>query len=185
MKKLKNKMFLIGNTRRASCRDVTILKLVITSLCLALTIFCKAQVFSPAVITSAGTSGTSATCIIDWTLGEVAIETYTQTTVILTQGFQQNFIGSPTAIEIAESNEFAFYPNPVREQLYISLKHSGIERYLVEIINIKGVKVWNKMLESAKAIEKLDVNNLPSGMYMLRISSHQGKILKSTKFIKL
>jgi hypothetical protein len=182
MKNPKNNLSLLGCTYG---RDATIRKLFAMCIFLAFILFGKAQEFSPVVIASAGTSATSATCIVDWTLGEIAIETLTQPSVILTQGFQQNFIGGPTAIEIAESSEFSLYPNPARDQLYLSLKLSGKEKCQVEIINLKGTKVWNITLESSKNIEKIDVNRLPSGMYMLKISTPQGKTLKSTKFIKL
>ena len=185
MEKLKNKKIFKICTLETNCRDVNIRKLVMLSLFMSFYIISQAQVFSPTVIASAGASGTSATCIIDWTLGEIAIETFTQTSTILTQGFQQNFLSNPTAIEIAEKSEFSFYPNPAKDCIYLNLKQAHNENVNVEIFNIKGTKVWSSILESAKDLEKIDINSLPSGMYMLRISSRQGKILKTNKFIKL
>jgi hypothetical protein len=184
MKKLFNKFSFIG-IYVANCRDVTIQRMMAMAICLVFYSVGQAQILSPTVVTTAGNTGTSANSIVDWTLGEIAIETLTQTSSILTQGFHQNFVGHPNAVELIIDSEFAFYPNPARDLLYLTFKKSIKVQYQIELFNMKGLKVRNAIVEPECNIEKIDLNNLPGGIYLLKISTIEGKTLKTNKFVKL
>jgi hypothetical protein len=145
----------------------------------------RAQSLSPTVIASSGNTGTTANCIVDWSVGEIAIETLTQSSVILTQGFHQNFAGYPDAIELLDNVAFGFFPNPVRDKLFIVIKPSVNGKYMVELFNNKGIKVIHTLLRPDNNNQELDISRLPAGIYMLKISAENGKTLKTDKFVKL
>lgn len=69
------------------------LKVLIISL---VTVLSKAQSVSPSVISTGGAIATASVGSLEWALGEVTIETYSNTNGYLTQGFYQNFNFSAT-----------------------------------------------------------------------------------------
>ncbi|WP_288956425.1 BspA family leucine-rich repeat surface protein [uncultured Polaribacter sp.] len=76
-----------------------------------------------------------------------------------------------------ESNNYtiSLYPNPVIANIFIKGSESPIK---ITIYNAQGKKISTKV-----NIRKIDVKELPKGIYMIRISNGEKKINK--KFIKL
>ena len=62
--------------------------------------FANAQTTSPEVVAAAGDFFSNNTHSLSWTLGEIAIETYSGTTAVLTQGFQQPVTVSITGVNL-------------------------------------------------------------------------------------
>ena len=76
-------------------------------------------------------------------------------------------------------NEFKIYPNPVKDFLFIESPNSSIDE--VQLLDLQG-KIIHHQLISSESI-KLDIKNLPKGIYILQIKSkHQ--ILQTEKIIK-
>jgi hypothetical protein len=77
------------------------MKKLVSFLSLVLLIQCiSAQTLSPVVLASSGNYFESADASLSWTLGEIATETYSSGSVILTQGFQQPIGVSVTGINV-------------------------------------------------------------------------------------
>ncbi|MCG2611387.1 T9SS type A sorting domain-containing protein [Flavobacterium sp. SM15] len=74
---------------------------------------------------------------------------------------------------------FSLYPNPVAEVLNVS-KKSDIELQSLEIYNSLGQIVL--AVPNAKEVSTIDVSNLTSGTYFVKINSDKGSAI--TKFIK-
>jgi hypothetical protein len=81
---------------------------------------------------------------------------------------------SPQSVNNPSVELFGFYPNPVKD--YIYLTNNITEYFDVEIYNLVGVLVKNIHLKE----NKIDVSELQPGCYILRSLQHG-----STKFIKL
>ncbi len=77
------------------------------------------------------------------------------------------------------SNYFNLYPNPVHDVLNISAKET-IEISSINIYNTLGQLVL--VIPNATAIKTVDVSNLTSGNYFIKINSDKGTA--NTKFIK-
>ena len=73
-----------------------------------------------------------------------------------------------------EANNFLVYPNPVQDLLNIS---SELNEFTVEIIDLTG-----KVVYEAKNKFQLNVSNLLSGVYLIKITSENGQ--KTSRFIK-
>lgn len=90
-----------------------------------------------------------------------------------------------TTIQALSVQDFSFgsylslYPNPVAETLNIS-KKSDIEIQSLEIYNSLGQIVL--AIPNAKELNAIDVSNLTSGIYFVKINSDKGSA--NTKFIK-
>lgn len=77
------------------------------------------------------------------------------------------------------SNYFSIYPNPANEVLNISTK-KDIEIHSIAVYNILGQLII--ALPNIKDTSKIDVSNLRTGNYFLKIKSDKGS--SSIKFIK-
>jgi len=124
----------------------------------------QAQHLSPQVIGSAGGSFNTANTTMDMTVGEVAIETYTNNT-ILTQGFQQGNLKVETVvIEIEE--EIKIYPNPTTSIIIIEVERVG-DAELVLIDALGKTVLKGEMKNQQK--KELDLRQLAEGNYFLQL----------------
>lgn len=158
-------------------------------------------------IQNPGTMATNAGLILGTAAGETGLSyqyiapnttTWTQTTFTFNSGDNTNVLlyfsrpgGGPVtriddvsvvptaSLSFSEADDFSigFYPNPVKNQLHISSLKS-INKF--SIYNINGQMVFNKDLNATQA--KLDVQHLPSGIYMAKITVEGSE--KSYKIIK-
>jgi hypothetical protein len=64
------------------------------------------------------------------------------------------------------------YPNPAEERLVYVVPDSGLNDCTVEIYTLQGTKVWSEQRAILGGAENpIQVSQLPSGVYMLRIHS--------------
>lgn len=77
------------------------------------------------------------------------------------------------------SNYFTLYPNPAKSILNISLKET-IEIQSINIYNTLGQLVL--FVPNAEKVSKIDVSNLTTGNYFIKINSDKGT--SNTRFIK-
>lgn len=83
----------------------------------------------------------------------------------------------PTGIDENQAKaKISFYPNPVAEELHISCD-AKIE--FIEISNAVGAM----LIRSSKVTDKIDVSDLHSGFYFVKVYSNDG-LLETLKFIK-
>ncbi len=90
-------------------------------------------------------------------------------------------IGTVTGIEDIEgSSETKVYPVPTSGPLNVVLANDIEGEVRISIINIAGLTQYqtsvNKM--SGEHIERLNISNMPSGIYLVKISSAKGDVVK-------
>jgi len=76
------------------------------------------------------------------------------------------------------SYEFKLYPNPTQE--YVNLKFANSNSKRVDIYNLLGARVWSS--ETNEKTIQVDLRNLPSGLYVIKINEDSKIISKS--FVK-
>jgi len=124
---------------------------------------------------------------LSWTLGEPAYTTLTSSEVILTQGFQQgNLLGTEIEKPVAGKGDIRVYPNPASSEVNIAVTLPNAEgRATVEVYDIAG-----RMVKSTSAVMvghepyRLDVSNLPSGIYLLRVATESPAAVRVVKLVK-
>ena len=124
------------------------------------------QVTTPSVISSSGDSYNNGGIMMDYTLGEIVIETYTNSNTILTQGFHQGDLKVTTAV-VNLDIKTKIYPNPTTNFLIIELEENVNAELLVYDINGKIV-IKDKLNEEQK--KQLDFSFLNQGNYLLHIN---------------
>jgi len=135
----------------------------------------QAQVLDQNVIGTAGNYSESGTASLSWTIGETVVETVSDGTTALTQGFQQGNLSVTTLIEQPElSSTLKVYPNPVKNILHVETDKKGMD---YQLLNISGQAVANGKLENTN--QEINFSALPVGTYFLKISEEKThKIIK-------
>ena len=139
-------------------------KLLLILLCLPLIGF--GQVTSPSVISSSGDSYNNGGVNMDYTLGEIVVETHTNSTIILTQGFHQGVLKVNTSVENIDIKT-KIYPNPTTNFIIIELEKNVNADILVYDINGKIV-IKDKLNDEQQ--KQLDFSFLNQGNYFLHIN---------------
>jgi hypothetical protein len=124
------------------------------------------QITSPSVISSSGNSYNNGGVNMDYTLGEIVVETQTNTTTILTQGFHQGVLKVNTSVENIDIKT-KVYPNPTTNFIIIELEKNVNADILVYDINGKLV-IKDKLNDENQ--KQFDFSFLKQGNYLLHIN---------------
>ena len=122
---------------------------------------------------------------ISFSVGELSVTTMIEDRYTFTQGFQQpDSIGrkpgfGPEVIKI--------FPNPVQTFLFIDIFIDESPEFWIEVYNLKGSKIYQEkytdIFYGSRKI--LNVQDLPKGLYFLKIYSTNGRIIEKNKFVKM
>ena len=141
-------------------------KLLFILLCLPILGFGQAPILTPSVVSSSGGSYSNGNIIMDYTLGEIVVETHTNSTTILTQGFHQGVLKVNTSVENIDIKT-KVYPNPTTNFLIIELEKNVNADILVYDINGKLV-IKDRLNDEQQ--KQLDFGFLKQGNYLLHIN---------------
>ena len=103
---------------------------------------------------------------MDYTLGEIVVETQTNSTTILTQGFHQGVLKVNTSVENIDIKT-KVYPNPTTNFIIIELEKNVNADILVYDINGKLV-IKDKLKDENQ--KQFDFSFLKQGNYFLHIN---------------
>jgi len=143
-------------------------------------LFATITVSAQEVVSSQGDSYSNASANIDFTIGEVVINTGTDGTNDITQGFHQtnwNFVGLE---DHAPSYEATIFPNPTEDVL--NIRTSMYENVTYTLYDAKGKLVMQDILSAEQT--PIQVSQLAPGSYSLTLNN-QTQNLKTFKLIKL
>ncbi len=139
------------------------------------------QTIQNSVIASTGASTSSGNVKMDYTLGEVVVETFSAGGNTLTQGFHQTNL-TLVAIENPELfTDISIYPNPASEVMNVDIP-SGYSLLDISLYDVTGKLILNKNQASEKLT--IDVATMASGTYYLQVVNPQNKQLKTFKLVK-
>lgn len=131
------------------------------------------------VIATQGDSYTAAPGTLDFTIGEVVINTASNATTDLTQGFHQTNWKFSGLEDFAPEFVITVFPNPTSD--YLHIQTTDYQNLHVELFDEAGKLVAQEnLLTETTSIRVVD---LATGNYSLVVSNHSGK-LKLFKLIK-
>jgi hypothetical protein len=134
------------------------------------------------IIASSGGYFTNSNMSVSYTLGECIIETFSKTGINITQGFNQPAYSISTeskALSLDYSIEA--FPNPVSNNINISVNAKGEKKLMYKIYNTQG-KLLNEGNINSTKIE-IPFISLPSAIYLIKIFDNN-KEVKTFKIIK-
>jgi len=153
---------------------------------LIIVIIGKSQSLTPFVVASSGGFYSNSAGMLSTTIGEMTmVNTFTSSTNILTQGFQQVIDMSVNVSEHQRHQfEIAVYPNPVATELSLSIQCDQRQPCKVTFIDIIGnlAKAASYIASPGLSVYKMDVSNLAAGVYLLKVDA--GESSKAIRFIK-
>jgi Secretion system C-terminal sorting domain len=146
--------------------------------------------FSGTVISTGGGFATgSSGYTLSYTIGEMsAIQTFSKTNVILTQGFQQpvDQITGILETERTADGSFSIYPNPVQGTLWYGFEFSDRGDVSVSVYDMAGKLIETPLTESydnGKVIHRMDCSAYAAAMYIMTatFTPSSGKTVTITK----
>jgi hypothetical protein len=148
---------------------------------------CFSQQLSHQVLVPAAGLATAGVLNYSQTIGETAVEIFSNAGFVLTQGFQQPGIKYTTDIP-PEGTGVDVYPNPATDFINVKLYGDEARKFRIEVINITGMVV-NSMaidfMDKYYYIQQIDVTSLKYGFYFVRVTSDDGTIKRVFKVEKM
>ena len=132
--------------------------------------FASLAVSAQEVVSTQGDSYSNASANIDFTIGEVIIDTGTDGTNDLTQGFHQtnwNFLGVE---DFAPNYEAIIFPNPTEDVL--NIRTSTFENVTYTLYDAQGKLVMQNILSAEQT--PIQVSQLAPGAYSLELIFEEG-----------
>jgi hypothetical protein len=141
------------------------------------------QRLSPQVIVSSGSCFKASSGVsLSFSLGECVTETYSNSSVILSQGFQQGYYEvKPLAIYDGSAVDMQVYPLPATDYITIGLGGDK-DKCFAEIYDINGKLVLTKQLVQEST--NLNLEEMVAGTYILVVTDNTKKALKTMQIIK-
>ena len=142
-------------------------------------LFATISVSAQEVVTTQGDSYSNASGNIDFTLGEVVINTGTDGTNDLTQGFHQTNWSFVSIVNHVPRYEAIIFPNPTDD--FLNIQSISFKNVNYSLFDEMGKLVLNGTLYTEKT--SLDVSKLQTGSYSLILNRSENK-LKTFNIIK-
>lgn len=135
---------------------------------------------SQEVVATQGDSYSNTSAMVDFTIGEVVINTESNGANDITQGFHQsnwNFVGID---DYAPDMEFNVFPNPM--STILNIKTEFHDDVLYTLYDSRGRIVLEDKLSSE--LTTIAVDHLTPGNYSIRLKNNE-QLLKTIKLIKV
>ena len=146
----------------------------------------KAQELQPSLLSTSGDFFKNESYSISWSLGEIAIETFTQTNNILTQGFQQTKLTTTGIKEnTTEESQITIYPNPATDRIFVNFDSKEYSWYMLEIFDLIGSKKIRQEIKNRSEKIEIKISDLESGTYLLHLKSDKNENPKIYLFQKI
>lgn len=153
----------------------------VLQLLLFLSIYSFGQTLQNSVVGSTGASASAGTVKMDYTIGEIVVETFTAGGHTLTQGFHQTALHL-VAIENADYfPEISMYPNPTSDLVNIDIP-ANYDKLDISLYDVTGKLI--RIFSNAQGKVTIDAAVLATGTYYLQMINTAKNKVKTFKLIK-
>lgn len=144
----------------------------------------QAQSLQPGLLSASGGSGTAGTGSLQWSVGELVVQTFSGGGQQLTQGFHQNGMALTPVFEVGQwSVSIDVFPNPSTEQITIQRKGKDLPEQRFALFNLLGQSQLSGWLRDE--LTTIYLNTLPAQIYFLQIFGDAGQQLAVFKIQKI
>ncbi len=137
--------------------------------------------YAQELISTAGDIFSGTSLQIEWSLGETMIDSYGDGRILLTQGFHQ-----PELIPVDKPDTLVkIYPNPFDLSFFIYLDETESEsnHFSIVLFDMGGRIVFAQ--DISMGLNEIQSEDIPDGIYFLKLFDAKSNMLKSVKVIKL
>jgi hypothetical protein len=153
--------------------------------CFLIIVCWSASCFAQQAICASGGEAFGAGGAVNYTVGQVVYNNYTESTGTITQGVQQPYeIFIYTELEEAEAINLicSAYPNPATDLLLLNVENYDLKKLTYKLCDANGKTLEKKKITAKETSIKIE--NLISALYFLKIIDDQ-KEIKTFKIIKI
>jgi len=79
-----------------------------------------------------------------------------------------------------KDGRISVYPNPAQQYLNIEVTDASPNQ--IAVYDVNGREVFRKVI--SKSLNQVDLKNIPSGMYLIKVSDVNGKTITQQRFIR-
>ncbi|WP_299890602.1 T9SS type A sorting domain-containing protein [uncultured Lacinutrix sp.] len=97
---------------------------------------------------------------------------------VITNTFVTNFIENNLSISDFDINSFSLYPNPAKDIVTIKLNSIVNGETSIDVIDIQGKRIINKVLSNQTQELQLNVSNLEAGVYFVKLKNNDNETIK-------
>jgi hypothetical protein len=163
-------------------------KFTLLNCILVITTFGYSQSLSPSVIPSAGESNSVNGTRLDWTLGELAVESVSTLEGLYTEGFHQPLLivksKSLANVNLPFGYNVTVFPNPVTSIFNVNIQSLNDSKVFLRLSDLNGRTVYNTTTNSKGSSIKINIASLAAGVYLLSITNSSGFTISTYKIIK-
>lgn len=167
---------------------MTRLLIALCSLC----IFCNlsGQQICLDALGSSGSDGSGSGISLAWTVGEMAVATFSIPANVLTQGFHQDeYCGTPIVsreaqLSSVEASCIEILRNPFRDRIVLDANCSSMESVSCRIVDVNGKILYEITLDLEQTRNVIPAEGLANGMYFLTLENPNWNYLQNFKLIK-
>jgi hypothetical protein len=184
-----NHLFYLCSITLHKYKNMKMKILLLWTFAMLLCIAAQAQTLSPVAIASSGGFYSAGGNSLSFTVAEMTmVQTFTQPSNIITQGFQQpEQLTTGVAETEAAQGEVIVYPNPSSGQFNIIYNALNNGEYQVKIYNMVGQIVFAESYGAGVGLNTISLNigQFGQGIYMLELSSNDLKGKQKTSIHKI
>ena len=138
------------------------------------------------IVSTSGEELRSATKIINFTLGEVTIDEISSSNQILTQGFHQPIVDNTVSTKQLNTlkKEINIFPNPTDSEIILEFETIDKVELSVSIYSVLGIQYLETTIQPSEYVKNINLENLPSGILILKIQDPINGEFKSFEIIK-
>lgn len=149
-----------------------------------------AQVLNPSVFASAGGLDKTPTLSLEWTLGELAVQTLETKNGLYTEGFHQPMLKVEPERLVKENELAALYdiqikPNPVQSFLHVNISSDQTSEIQLKLMDLNGKTLLRQSLTFPFDFSELEMGAYPAGLYLLQFQQKDGYPIKTFKVSKI
>ena len=154
--------------------------------------FARSQQLTPSIIASDGGINKAAGISLEWTLGELTVESLSTADRLYTQGFHQPLlvVKNLPLVEVKEVKMLAEYkitvaPNPVLSILMVNINTEKKEKLNLTLTDVAGRQILVQAFNGRSNTTQIDMSRMTSGVYVLELRNLTGQLIKSFQVIKV
>jgi hypothetical protein len=119
---------------------------------------------------------------VSYSIGQVAYQSISNTSGMVTQGVQQAYIISTMNLDEKTFNfSLTAYPNPTTDHLILRVGNFNQEKLFYKVIDVAGKLIGEGKITQSET--NLEMENLPSASYFVEVY-HEYKKVQNFKIIK-
>ena len=145
------------------------MKTVFISLLIFISLCSSAQ----EVISTQGESFSNASISLDWTIGETVVETFSDSSYQLTQGFHQPQLIITAIEDIKDAFSIKIFPNPTKAFIHLNLERPE-DHFVYQLYDINGKLLKENVINDSQVI--IQMGEFSSGSYFLVVKHKKEKL---------